>query len=113
MTDAGSCWYHFPWFCIAYTLFSQTADIDRIGSHLDHAVCPTPCTPGTITIDFQTITIGVRDIQRFAYQMIALTDLPPRLGKTQKLSTEVCSRWKEDGHVIEPRCATWLRRSSW
>src|SRR5690348_9046143 len=113
VTDASSRRYHFPWFCIACTLFSQAADIDRIGSHLDHAVCPTPCISGTITIDFQTIAIRVRDIQRFTHQMIALTDLPANPGQTQELSTKVCSRWEEDGYVIEARCSAWLRCGSW
>src|SRR5258708_38156923 len=112
MSDAGPCWYHFPRFCIALALFNQTIDINWIGSHLEHAVCPMPCIPGTITIDFETITIRIGDIQRLTHQMIALTNLPTCIGKTYELASEVCPCWKEDGHVIETRCPARLRRSS-
>src|SRR5207248_10749391 len=111
MSDTGSGWYHFPRFACA--LFSQTTDIHWIGGHLDGAVCPMPCTPGTITINFQTVAIGIRDIQRFTHQMIALTNPPTDLGKPQHFATKICSSWEEDSYVIEARCPAWLRCSSW
>jgi hypothetical protein len=113
MSDASPRWYHFPWFRVALALFNQAADIDRISSHLDNPVCPMPFTPGTITIKFETIVIGIRDIQRFTHQVISLTNLYTSFGNTQEFASEIGSRWEEDGHVIETRCPAWLRRSSW
>ena len=75
MTDAGPRRYHFPWFCVAFTLFDQAANSNWIGGHLDHAICPMPFTPGTVAIKLKTIVIGIRDIQRFAHQVISLTNL--------------------------------------
>src|SRR5579863_4810962 len=112
MPDTGSRRYHFPGFGVALALFSQTANINRVGGHLDRTIRPMPGISGTVLIEFETIAIGVRDVKRFTYQVIALTNLPTNSGEAQKCATEVRSRWEEDSDMVETSCSAWLGRGA-